>query len=72
MNKQVKQQSRQAGRPKGAPQADAHPLADEIRPGQSLELLKELQLAVGDIDQPSGRRIWFWRRSLRPGLRDYN
>jgi hypothetical protein len=59
VNKQVKQQSRQAGRPKGAPQADAHPLADEIRPRQSLELLKELHILTrdGKLNQDSRRKL---------------
>ena len=45
---------------KSAPQApQPHPLADEIRPGQSLELLKELHILTrdGKLNQDSRRKL---------------
>ena len=47
--------------PKAAPStsAAAHPLADEVRPGQSVELLKELHILTrdGKLNQDSRRKL---------------
>ena len=50
MNKQAKH---------AEPKAKPHPLADDIRPGQSLELLKELHILTrdGKINQDSRRKL---------------
>jgi hypothetical protein len=59
VSKQVKQRTGQKGQPASAPQAGTHPLADELRPGQSLELLKELHILTrdGKLNQDSRRKL---------------
>lgn len=46
-------------RPVPAKSAPAHPLAEEVRPGQSLELLKELHILTreGKLNQDSRRKL---------------
>lgn len=50
--------ARSTGHPGGAV-ASAHPLADELRPGQSIELLKELHILTreGKLNQDSRRKL---------------
>ena len=56
MNKQAKHAGPKATQPL---QEKPHPLADDIRPGQSLELLKELHILTRDgrINQDSRRKL---------------
>lgn len=57
--KSARRQAADAGEAKGANAAAANPLADELRPGQSIELLKELHILTreGKLNQDSRRKL---------------
>ncbi len=63
MPKSARRQATQSGAAKGAAPgasgAAANPLADELRPGQSIELLKELHILTreGKLNQDSRRKL---------------
>ena len=57
--KQHKPRSNAAAVPAAGKTVPAHPLADEVRPGQSVELLKELHILTreGKLNQDSRRKL---------------
>ena len=57
--KSVRHQAIHKGAAKGANATAANPLADELRPGQSVELLKELHILTreGKLNQDSRRKL---------------
>mgnify|MGYP000844662733 FL=1 len=57
--KQHKSASKAATIPAASKPAPAHPLAEEVRPGQSVELLKELHILTreGKLNQDSRRKL---------------
>ena len=57
--KGARRPSDRSGGHQGVSVASAHPLADELRPGQSIELLKELHILTreGKLNQDSRRKL---------------
>jgi len=57
--KSARRPTARSGGHTSAAAVSAHPLADELRPGQSLELLKELHILTreGKLNQDSRRKL---------------